>query len=82
MNNNFVVIMAGGVGSRFCPVSRSSYPKQFIDVLGIGKTLIQSTYERIVVESNNTLLICPRNAKQSVKQIVSDIKSTYGHEYV
>ncbi|WP_345229898.1 mannose-1-phosphate guanylyltransferase [Olivibacter ginsenosidimutans] len=44
--NNYVLIMAGGVGSRFWPVSRSSFPKQFIDVLGTGKTLIQTTYER------------------------------------
>ena len=38
--------MAGGIGSRFWPVSRSSHPKQFIDILGTGKTLIQQTYER------------------------------------
>ena len=38
--------MAGGVGSRFWPVSRASYPKQFLDILGTGKTLIQQTYER------------------------------------
>jgi len=45
-NNNFCVIMAGGVGSRFWPLSRSNHPKQFIDILGVGKTLIQLTYER------------------------------------
>ncbi|WP_134092126.1 mannose-1-phosphate guanylyltransferase [Olivibacter sp. XZL3] len=53
--NHYVVIMAGGVGSRFWPVSRTSLPKQFIDVLGLGKTLIQSTYDRfkqIVPEEN------------------------------
>ena len=44
--------MAGGVGSRFWPVSRTEHPKQFIDFFGVGKTLIQSTYERF-------LLICP-----------------------
>ena len=38
--------MAGGIGSRFWPMSRSSYPKQFIDVLGCGETLLQSTYQR------------------------------------
>ncbi|QNL48581.1 mannose-1-phosphate guanylyltransferase [Olivibacter sp. SDN3] len=48
MNNNYVVIMAGGIGSRFWPISRSVYPKQFIDVLGIGRTLIQATYDRFV----------------------------------
>lgn len=40
--------MAGGVGSRFWPMSRSTFPKQFIDVLGIGKTLLQLTYTRFL----------------------------------
>jgi mannose-1-phosphate guanylyltransferase len=42
----YVLIMAGGVGTRFWPFSRSTYPKQFHDVLGTGKTLIQQTAER------------------------------------
>jgi mannose-1-phosphate guanylyltransferase len=47
MNRNYyVAIMAGGIGSRFWPVSRSGRPKQFLDILGNGKTLIQWTYER------------------------------------
>lgn len=50
--NNYALIMAGGVGSRFWPVSRTEYPKQFIDFFGVGKTLIQSTYDRF-------LKICP-----------------------
>ena len=44
--NNHLVIMAGGVGSRFWPMSTSECPKQFIDVLGTGKTLLQLTVER------------------------------------
>ncbi|RDC54275.1 mannose-1-phosphate guanylyltransferase [Pedobacter chinensis] len=44
--------MAGGVGSRFWPKSRNNFPKQFIDILGIGKSLLQLTYERF-------LNICP-----------------------
>lgn len=44
--------MAGGVGSRFWPVSRTEFPKQFIDFFGVGKTLIQSTYDRF-------LRVCP-----------------------
>lgn len=48
MENNYAIIMAGGVGSRFWPMSTASYPKQFLDVLGIGKTLIQMTYERLL----------------------------------
>lgn len=40
--------MAGGVGSRFWPMSRTSHPKQFIDILGAGKTLLQQTFERFL----------------------------------
>lgn len=46
--NNYVVIMAGGVGERFWPMSRVSRPKQFIDILGTGKSLIRQTYERFL----------------------------------
>ncbi len=45
-NNNYVVIMAGGVGTRFWPFSRSNNPKQFHDVLGTGRTLLQQTADR------------------------------------
>ena len=44
--NHYCVIMAGGVGARFWPMSKTSRPKQFIDILGVGKTLIQLTFER------------------------------------
>jgi mannose-1-phosphate guanylyltransferase len=46
MDNRYVLIMAGGVGSRFWPLSRREKPKQFLDILGIGETLIQLTYKR------------------------------------
>lgn len=47
LNKNFyVAIMAGGIGSRFWPYSRTDYPKQFLDILNTGKTLLQWTYER------------------------------------
>lgn len=44
--HNYVAIMAGGIGSRFWPQSRVSYPKQFLDILNTGKTLIQWTFDR------------------------------------
>ncbi len=50
--NNYVAIMAGGIGSRFWPESRAAFPKQFLDILGTGKSLIQWTYNRF-------LNICP-----------------------
>ncbi|WP_407431038.1 mannose-1-phosphate guanylyltransferase [Arcticibacter sp.] len=48
MKNFYAIIMAGGIGSRFWPISRSAHPKQFLDILGTGKTLIQQTYERFL----------------------------------
>lgn len=46
--NHYVAIMAGGIGSRFWPMSRTAYPKQFLDILNTGKTLIQQTFDRFV----------------------------------
>ncbi len=51
--NNYCVIMAGGIGARFWPMSKTTRPKQFIDILGTGKTLIQQTFDRF-------LSVCPR----------------------
>jgi mannose-1-phosphate guanylyltransferase len=49
MNKNlYVALMAGGVGTRFWPYSRNSHPKQFLDVMGTGKSLLRSTYERFL----------------------------------
>ena len=44
--NNYVAIMAGGIGSRFWPMSRTDFPKQFLDILNTGRTLIQGTFDR------------------------------------
>jgi mannose-1-phosphate guanylyltransferase len=51
-SNNYVAIMAGGVGSRFWPASRTARPKQFLDILGIDKSLLRMTFERF-------LALCP-----------------------
>jgi mannose-1-phosphate guanylyltransferase len=53
--NTYVAIMAGGIGSRFWPVSRVGHPKQFLDILGAGRTLIQQTYDRF------TRMVPPEN---------------------
>lgn len=47
IENNYAVLMAGGIGSRFWPMSRTQKPKQFLDILGLGKSLIQLTFERL-----------------------------------
>ena len=44
--NRYCIIMAGGIGSRVWPISRRSQPKQFLDILGTGKSFIRHTYER------------------------------------
>jgi mannose-1-phosphate guanylyltransferase len=44
--NHYVAIMAGGIGSRFWPMSRQEFPKQFLDILNTGRTLIQATFDR------------------------------------
>jgi mannose-1-phosphate guanylyltransferase len=57
--STYVVIMAGGVGSRFWPVSRTDYPKQFLDILGTGETLIQQTFKRFenLVPTDNIYVV-------------------------
>jgi len=59
MNNRYVIIMAGGVGSRFWPLSQSKKPKQFLDILGTGETLIQQTFRRFksVCPEENILVV-------------------------
>jgi mannose-1-phosphate guanylyltransferase len=57
-NNYYAVIMAGGVGSRFWPISTQEFPKQFHDMLGTGKSLLQQTFDRIqnLIPSENILI--------------------------
>ncbi len=57
--NNYCVIMAGGVGSRFWPLSRMNKPKQFLDIMGVGKTLIQQTFDRFakIVPRENIIIV-------------------------
>ena len=57
--DNYAVIMAGGIGSRFWPMSRSNMPKQFLDVLGNGETLLQQTFRRLskVCPSSQILVV-------------------------
>ena len=68
--NNHLVIMAGGVGSRFWPMSTAENPKQFIDVLGVGKTLLQLTVERFgdLVNPENIWVVTNQKYAALVKQ--------------
>jgi len=67
--NNYVVIMAGGIGSRFWPFSRTNLPKQFHDVLGTGKTMIQQTADRYrnVCPKENILVVTNKDYYELVK---------------
>lgn len=58
-SNNYCVIMAGGIGSRFWPMSTQKFPKQFQDILGTGRTMIQQTFDRIsqVIPQENIYVI-------------------------
>ena len=60
MNKNYyAILMAGGVGSRFWPVSTSDFPKQFHDMLGCGETLLQKTFSRLakLIPSDNIFIL-------------------------
>ena len=64
-NNLFAVIMAGGIGSRFWPVSTPDHPKQFHDMLGTGKTLLQQTFERLLPLIPEDQILISTNDKYS-----------------
>ena len=74
--NNYCVIMAGGVGSRFWPLSRTEKPKQFLDVLGLGKTLIQLTFERFqsIIPKENILIVTNEEYKDLVNEQLPGLK--------
>jgi mannose-1-phosphate guanylyltransferase len=69
MNENlYCVIMAGGAGTRFWPVSRQQNPKQFLDILGTGRTLLQQTFDRFAktIPTENILIVTSRMYKDLV----------------
>ena len=84
MNNNFyAVIMAGGIGSRFWPVSTSGFPKQFHDMLGTGQSLLQSTFSRlnkfipatqinVLTNASYTDLVCEQLPEIGRNQVVAE----------
>ncbi len=76
MKNYYALIMAGGVGSRFWPISRTAHPKQFIDILGTGKTLIQSTFERFtkILPAENIFIVTNEQYLDLVKEQLPGIK--------
>ncbi len=73
--HHYVAIMAGGIGSRFWPQSRVSYPKQFLDILNTGKTLIQWTFERFskFIPVENIFVVTSQDYAGIVKDQLADI---------
>ena len=74
-NNNHLVIMAGGIGSRFWPMSTQECPKQFIDVMGCGRTLIQLTVDRFegVCPRENVWVVTSERYAQTVREQLPEI---------
>ena len=73
--NTYIAIMAGGVGSRFWPYSRETNPKQFLDILGMGKSLIRLTFERFLtmVPAENILVLTNTKYNALVKEHLPEI---------
>ena len=76
-NKNYCVIMAGGIGSRFWPLSRTKMPKQFLDILGTGSTLLQQTHERIarVIPKENILIVSNDEYGDIIRKQIPGIKN-------
>jgi mannose-1-phosphate guanylyltransferase len=77
MNKNYyAIIMAGGVGSRFWPVSTTEFPKQFHDMLGSGETLIQKTFSRLsnIIPAENILILTNEKYNDLVLEQLPTVK--------
>ena len=74
--NIYAIIMAGGIGSRFWPVSRSANPKQFLDILNTGSTLLQATYNRYLklCQKKNIFIVTNADYSELVKKQIPGIK--------
>lgn len=75
MNHNYCVIMAGGLGTRFWPISRKAMPKQFLDINRSGKSFLRDTYERMctVVPSGNIIVVSLKEYKDLVMEQIPEL---------
>lgn len=76
--NNYLVILAGGAGSRFWPISSEELPKQFLDILGCGRTLIQLTLERFndLIPKENVWVVTAEKYREIVMEQLPEIPSS------
>jgi mannose-1-phosphate guanylyltransferase len=74
-NNHYITIMAGGVGSRFWPASTEETPKQFLDILGVGKSLIRLTFERFLnlVPAERILIVTNKKYRKITKEHLPEL---------
>lgn len=74
--NRYCVIMAGGIGSRFWPLSKNNMPKQFLDILGTGKSFIRATFERFLplVPAENFVVVTNAAYKQLVLEHLPELR--------
>lgn len=77
-NETYCVIMAGGIGSRFWPLSKTDTPKQFLDILGMGKSLIRQTYERFlpICSPENFIIVTNAEYKDLVLKDLPEIDAS------
>jgi len=73
--NHYITIMAGGVGSRFWPASTEETPKQFLDILGVGKSLLRLTFERFLklVPADHILIVTNKKYKALTQEHLPEI---------
>ncbi len=76
MSQNFCIIMAGGVGTRFWPVSRTNTPKQFLDFFGTGRSLLQMTFDRFqnVIPAENIYIVSNLMYKETILEQLPELK--------
>src|SRR5690349_3472090 len=74
-NSTFVLILAGGAGTRFWPASRESLPKQFLDITGSGQSLIRQTVDRFrqFIPTENIFIITHKNYGHLVSQVIPEL---------
>lgn len=75
--NYYAILMAGGVGSRFWPVSKTKTPKQFLDILGVGESLIQTTFRRLAqfIPHENIYILTNKMYKEMVEEHLPQVKA-------
>lgn len=76
MSNRYIIVMAGGTGTRFWPYSRARHPKQFLDILGAGRTMLQMTFDRFtkVAPAENFFIVTNHEYKELVKEQLPELK--------